>query len=87
MGASHSFAESREVLDEMVTRSRGEIKRMNSPKVTSSGTTPVIDRRSFSSPRLSATEKAYSPRVRELTPERSPRMAETRSFKLGEGSK
>ncbi|KAG6508767.1 hypothetical protein ZIOFF_034148 [Zingiber officinale] len=97
LGARYSSAESREVLDEMVTRSRGEIKRMNSPKVTSSGTTPVTDMRSFSSPRLSATEKAYSPRVRELRPERSPRlsaerqfsprMAETRSSKLGEGSK
>ncbi|WOK95134.1 hypothetical protein Cni_G03841 [Canna indica] len=65
-----SFAESGEVLDEMVTRSRGEIKHMNSPKVTSSSGTPVTDLRGRSSPWSS--EKAYSPRFNELRQEYSP---------------
>ncbi|WOL03241.1 putative boron transporter 2 [Canna indica] len=75
----YSFAESREVLDEIVTRSRGEVKHMNSPKVTSSGGTPAADHggRGFSSPRIS--EKCYSPRVRELRTERSPRSGGERS--------
>ncbi|KAL5681368.1 hypothetical protein ACJX0J_007753, partial [Zea mays] len=33
-------SQSAEILDDMVTRSRGEIKRLNSPKITSSGGTP-----------------------------------------------
>ncbi|CAL9114886.1 unnamed protein product [Musa textilis] len=94
MGRGYSFAETREVLDEIVTRSRGEIKHMNSPKVTSSGGTPATDVRDLSSPRLS--EKAYSPRVGELRPERSPRVGGRRAFsprmgeigpsKLGDGA-
>lgn len=94
MGRGYSFAETREVLDEIVTRSRGEIKHMNSPKVTSSGGTPATDVRGLGSPRLS--EKAYSPRVGELRPERSPRVGGRRAFsprmgeikpsKLGEGA-
>lgn len=94
MGRGYSFAETREVLDEIVTRSRGEIKHMNSPKVTSSGGTPATDVRGHSSPRLS--EKAYSPRVGEPRPERSPRVGGRRAFsprigeikpsKLGEGA-
>ncbi|KAJ1696016.1 hypothetical protein LUZ63_012714 [Rhynchospora breviuscula] len=63
-------AESGEILDDMVTRSRGEVKHMNSPKITSSGGTPVSELRNRSSPRLS--EKAYSPRISELRQERSP---------------
>ncbi|RRT83874.1 hypothetical protein B296_00004472 [Ensete ventricosum] len=94
MGRGSSLAETREVLDEIVTRSRGEIKHMNSPKVTSSGGTPARDVRGLSSPRLS--ENAYSPRVGELRPERSPRVGGRRAFsprmgeikpsKLGEGA-
>ncbi|KAJ3687441.1 hypothetical protein LUZ61_016605 [Rhynchospora tenuis] len=82
-------AESGEILDDMVTRSRGEVKHMNSPKITSSGGTPVSELRNRSSPRLS--EKAYSPRISELRQERSPhgsglspRTGEIRPSKLGD---
>ena len=81
-------AESGEILDDMVTRSRGEVKRVNSPKITSSGGTPVSELRNRNSPRLS--EKAYSPRISELRQDRSPivgglspRTGEIRPSKLG----
>uniref|UniRef100_A0A1D1XPT4 Putative boron transporter 2 n=1 Tax=Anthurium amnicola TaxID=1678845 RepID=A0A1D1XPT4_9ARAE len=87
-----SFAESGEILDEIITRSRGEIKRVSSPKVTSSTGTPV-DSRGIQSPRLSA----YSPRVCELRQEQSPRasgkgpvtprMSEVGPSKLGDGAR
>ncbi|KAJ6411769.1 hypothetical protein OIU84_008365 [Salix udensis] len=54
-----------EILDEIITRSRGEIRHKQSPKVTSS--TPG----SVTSPRLS--QRAYSPRVSEPRVDRSPR--------------
>ncbi|TXG50268.1 hypothetical protein EZV62_022792 [Acer yangbiense] len=60
-----------EILDEIVTRSRGEIRRSQSPKVTSSTPTSHEDIKSSFSPRLS--QKAYSPRAGELRVERSPR--------------
>lgn len=67
-----SFAESGEVLDDIVTRSRGEIKHMNSPKLTSSSGTPTNDIRGKTSPWLS--DKAYSPRLNELRQDHSPRL-------------
>lgn len=72
-----SFSQSGEMLDELITRSRGEIKQMNSPKVNSSiGTlgslTPGNDRRGLNSPTLS--DKAFSPRIIELKQEQSPRL-------------
>ncbi|KAM0837672.1 hypothetical protein ACQ4PT_061496 [Festuca glaucescens] len=83
--------QSAEILDDMFTRSRGEIKRLNSPKITSSGGTPVTELKGLRSPCIS--EKAYSPRVTELRHERSPlgrrdspRTGETRPSKFGEGS-
>ncbi|KAG1326088.1 putative GDSL esterase/lipase LIP-4 [Cocos nucifera] len=95
LGIRHSFAEDREILDELVTRSRGEIKHIHSPKVTSSSGTPATEIKSFHSPRLS--EKAYSPRVSELRQEHSPRLGgrgpcsprtgEIRPSKLGEGAR
>ncbi|PSS06074.1 Boron transporter like [Actinidia chinensis var. chinensis] len=71
LGARASFAEDGEILDEMITRSRGEVRRICSPKVTSSTGTPVKDPKILQSPHLS--EKAYSPRVSELRGEISPR--------------
>uniref|UniRef100_A0ACD5Y9B9 Uncharacterized protein n=1 Tax=Avena sativa TaxID=4498 RepID=A0ACD5Y9B9_AVESA len=83
--------QSAEILDDMFTRSRGEIKRLNSPKITSSGGTPAAELKGIRSPCIS--EKAYSPRVTELRHERSPlgrrdspRTGETRPSKFGEGS-
>ncbi|PPD78828.1 hypothetical protein GOBAR_DD24236 [Gossypium barbadense] len=55
----------------MITRSRGEIRHMCSPKVTSStGTTPSKEFKSIQSPRFS--EKVYSPRISQLRGELSP---------------
>lgn len=71
LGATASFAEGGEILDEMITRSRGEIRRICSPKVTSTTGTPAKDHRIPLSPHLS--EKAYSPRINELRGELSPR--------------
>ncbi|KAL9239779.1 hypothetical protein vseg_014068 [Gypsophila vaccaria] len=78
-----------EILDEMVTRSRGEVRRVSSPKVTSSTTTPAREMTGMNSPRLSA----YSPRVGELraqlsplsgtTGPYSPRLTQSRSSHLG----
>ncbi|KAF6138418.1 hypothetical protein GIB67_003796 [Kingdonia uniflora] len=65
------YAEDGEILDEIITRSRGEIRRISSPKVTSSTATPVKDPKSVESPRY--TEKTFSPRVSELRGDRSPR--------------
>ncbi|XP_068661629.1 probable boron transporter 2 isoform X2 [Aristolochia californica] len=84
-----------EVLDEVITRSRGEIRRTSSSKVTSSTATPLADVKGLHSPRLSET--AYSPRVSELRHEQSPRSGgrglhsprtgETRSSTLGQADR
>lgn len=69
LGSRLSFADGGEILDGMITRSRGEIKHMCSPKVSSTSATPSKDFK-LQSPRLS--EKAYSPRVSELRGGRTP---------------
>ncbi|KAJ6810171.1 putative boron transporter 2 [Iris pallida] len=90
-GVTPSRAEGSEILDELVTRSRGEIRRVNSPKVTSSTATPAADLKGVRSPRIS--ERACSPRVSELRREASPRLVspgtagEARPSKLGDGSR
>ncbi|KAH9622276.1 hypothetical protein KSS87_001376 [Heliosperma pusillum] len=56
-----------EILDEMVTRSRGEVRRVSSPKVSSSTTTPAREM-GIHSPRRAA----YSPRVGEFRAQLSP---------------
>ncbi|KAF3437017.1 hypothetical protein FNV43_RR19770 [Rhamnella rubrinervis] len=63
-----SNIDSGEILDDIITRSRGEIRRTQSPKVTSStpGSKPVY------SPQLSQRE--YSPRIKELRGEHSPHL-------------
>ncbi|XP_052203790.1 probable boron transporter 2 [Diospyros lotus] len=85
-----SFADGGEILDGIITRSRGEIRHVCSPKVTSSSPTPAKDFAS-NSPRLS--DKVYSPRISEIkgdhSPRRggrgpfSPRTLETRPSNLG----
>ncbi|GKV40569.1 hypothetical protein SLEP1_g48195 [Rubroshorea leprosula] len=71
IGARASYAGDGEILDEVITRSRGEFRHACSPKITSSTETPANDpRTSIESPRLS---HSYSPRVSELRGERSPR--------------
>ncbi|KAG6412586.1 hypothetical protein SASPL_125268 [Salvia splendens] len=70
LGSRLSFADGGEILDGIITRSRGEIKHICSPKVTSSSSTPAKDLK-LQSPHFS--EKAYSPRVNELRGGRTPR--------------
>uniref|UniRef100_A0A5B7C132 Putative boron transporter 2 n=1 Tax=Davidia involucrata TaxID=16924 RepID=A0A5B7C132_DAVIN len=91
LGARASFADDGEILDELITRSRGEIRHAYSPKVTSSTATPAKDPKNLQSPHFS--EKAYSPRISELRGEQSPRSSgrgplsprtgETKPSKLG----
>lgn len=73
LGSRASHADGGEILDEMITRSRGEFRHMFSPKVSSSTATPTKDVKGLQSPRLSLSEKAYSPRISELRGENSPR--------------
>ncbi|GAA0146736.1 secondary carrier transporter [Lithospermum erythrorhizon] len=73
IGSRPTLVEGGEILDEAITRSRGEIKHMiSSPRVMSSSTTPARDPRLLQSPRLSV--RAFSPRINELRggEERSP---------------
>ncbi|XAR49737.1 hypothetical protein NMG60_11033023 [Bertholletia excelsa] len=71
MGSGASLGDDRQILDGMITRSRGEIKRICSPKVTSSTASPSKDFISQNSPRF--TDKIFSPRISEFRGDRSPR--------------
>ncbi|XP_047970285.1 probable boron transporter 2 isoform X1 [Salvia hispanica] len=62
--------DSGELLDEMITRSRGEIRSGRSPKVTSSTQSPLEEMKAAYSPRL--PERAQSPRLSEIRSELSP---------------
>ena len=66
-------ADAGEVLDEVITRSRGEIRRTCSSRVTSTSATPSREGMNLQSPRSSL--KAYSPRINELRVMHSPRSA------------
>lgn len=68
LGVGASFAGDREILDEVITRSRGEFRHTSSPKITSSTSTPANAPKIIESPRPS-----YSPRVSEIKGEPSPR--------------
>lgn len=58
-----------EILDEIITRSRGEIKHTQSPKVTSSTPTSLGDIKPVYSPR--ASQRINSPRINEMRMEGS----------------
>lgn len=75
MSRAASFADDGEILDGIITRSRGEIKRMCSPRVPSSDATASKEFRSIQSPRFS--DKVYSPRVSEVRGDYSPRLGGT----------
>ncbi|KAL3628832.1 putative boron transporter 2 [Castilleja foliolosa] len=60
-----------EVLDEIITRSRGEIRHARSPKLTSSTQSPRDEMNPVYSPRIS--KMACSPRLNEIRTETSPR--------------
>ncbi|KAL3347891.1 hypothetical protein AABB24_021499 [Solanum stoloniferum] len=72
-----SFGDDGEIMDGMMTRSRGEIRRMCSSKVTSCNATPTRDSVSIQSPRLS--NRVCSPRVSEIKGE-SPSLGRGGSF-------
>lgn len=62
-----------EILDEVITRSRGEIRRTQSPKASSLTPSSSLEAiKPAYSPRL--TQGVYSPRLNELRGERSPRL-------------
>ncbi|KAF7836884.1 putative boron transporter 2 isoform X1 [Senna tora] len=61
VGSTASLAEDGEFLDKIVTRSRGEIRRICSPKVMSSTATPTKELKSLQSPRF--PHRVYSPQV------------------------
>ncbi|KAM2257099.1 hypothetical protein ACFXTI_047384 [Malus domestica] len=67
LGAGASCAGDAEILDEVMTRSRGEFRHVSSPKITSSTSTPANAPEILASP-----HKTFSPRVSELRGERSP---------------
>ncbi|CAN7006729.1 unnamed protein product [Brassica oleracea var. botrytis] len=57
IGSTTSYPGDSEILDEVITRSRGEFRHTSSPKVTSSSSTPVNNR---------SLSQVFSPRVGEL---------------------
>ncbi|PRQ39559.1 putative bicarbonate transporter [Rosa chinensis] len=71
MSRAASFADDGEILDGVMTRSRGEIRHVCSPKVTSSTTTPSKEFTCIQSPLFS--DKIYSPHLSELRVGQSPR--------------
>lgn len=67
LGTMGARADDGEVLDEMITRSRGEVKHTYSPRITSSSEcTPIHETKSAISPRFAEANQIYSPRVSEL---------------------
>lgn len=69
MSRTASFADEGEILDGMITRSRGEIRHVCSPKVASS---PTASSKEFKST-LSFSDKVISPRLSQLRGDQSPR--------------
>lgn len=65
--------DSGEFLDEVMTRSRGEIRHIQSPKITSSSPASEEEMRRASSPRMS--QSVYSPRVNSMRERWSPGMS------------
>ena len=67
-----THVDSGEILDEIITRSRGEIRHAQSPRITSSTPGSLEDMKPAYSPRVS--RRAYSPRINKLKVGRSPTM-------------
>ncbi|KAJ1420841.1 Bicarbonate transporter, C-terminal [Sesbania bispinosa] len=82
LSRSASFADDGEILDGFVTRSRGEVRRVCSPKVMSSTATPSKELTGLQSPRF--PDKVYSPRVNQLRGNNSPRGVGRGPFSPGE---
>ena len=62
-----------EILDEVITRSRGEIRRIQSPKISSTTPSSLGDIKPYS-PRVS--QKVYSPHIIQLRGEGNPSLTE-----------
>ncbi|GAB2269834.1 Probable boron transporter 2 [Dionaea muscipula] len=69
--------DSGEILDEIVTRSRGEVRHLHRPKVTSTSASPAEVMVHAYSPRL--TPRSFSPRFSEPREEKSPRKSPKRN--------
>lgn len=84
LGRTASFADDRDILDSMITRGRGEIRRICSLKISSSAGTPTKSKEF-----RSLSDKGFSAHVSELSPRAvgrgpfSPRTAEGRQSNLG----
>ncbi|KAJ6710647.1 ANION EXCHANGE PROTEIN [Salix koriyanagi] len=70
LGEGAAYGGDGEILDQVITRSRGEFRHTSSPKITSSTATPANNTKTHQSPRLAYT---YSPRVSELRGMKSPK--------------
>lgn len=68
IGAGASYGGGGEILDEVITRSRGEVRHVSSPRITSSTATPAHDSKST----LQSPRPSFSPRMSELRGEKSP---------------
>lgn len=68
IGTGAAYGGAGEILDEVITRSRGEVRHVSSPKITSSTATPAHDSKST----LQSPRPSFSPRVSELRGEKSP---------------
>eukprot|EP01018_Ginkgo_biloba_P009621 Gb_40707 [translate_table: standard] len=81
LGNGSPRADDGEVLDEIITRSRGEVKHTYSPKVssTSESTLPGETRYSFS-PQVAEAKQTYSPRIADLRHTSSPRIGQRQSY-------
>lgn len=80
-GNGGTMADEGEILDEMMTRSRGEIKHTYSPKITStSECTQLGEAKYIFSPRLGESEQAYSPRINQLRQTHSPQLGEGKNI-------
>lgn len=74
MGSSASFADEREIFDGVITRSRGEIRRMCSVNLKGCSEKP---KKSFMK---SFSDLGYNPRVSEMRGELSPRLRGRQPF-------
>ncbi|XVF54104.1 hypothetical protein PTKIN_Ptkin05aG0153900 [Pterospermum kingtungense] len=72
--ARTSHTDGAEILDEIITRSRGEIHHTQSPKLSSTAPSSLGDIKPSYNPQVS--QKAYSPRIRQLRGEGNPSLTE-----------
>ncbi|CAM8893534.1 unnamed protein product [Rhodiola kirilowii] len=73
-----SFVDDGEILDGIITRGRGEIRRISSTKITSTTATPSHDMKYTPSPSRFSTDKSFSPRANELRVLASPPVSTSR---------